>query len=315
MLPTPTGPLTTDLLSQDQMAKLDIPRLPGEDEVAFQRRYTAEKMRRLRAKWKAEPPSARDPDAPKLNIARLPGESDVDFKRRYCREKMRIYRARKPREPRKPRPKNSKRRADATFTNAEWELLRQRPGESDDEFRRRSNRERMALWRAKNRERDRATARRHYERHPDTERARRFRYRAENIDKVKAKQKEYFEANREARLAKLKAWREANPERYAEVRQRWYDENQALRNAYSAAWRRACREQTPPWADFDQIKAFYEEALRLTLETGIPHHVDHIIPLRGRHVRGLHVQTNLRVIPATENVRKHNQFIEELLAA
>jgi hypothetical protein len=131
---------------------------------------------------------------------------------------------------------------------------------------------------------------------------------------VRALGRAYFNANREARIGKLKAWAAANPERYAEVRQRWYDENRALRNAYSAAWRRACREQTPPWADFEQMKVFYEEAVRLTEATGVPHHVDHIIPLRGRNVRGLHVQTNLRVITATENVRKQNRLIEDLAA-
>ena len=63
----------------------------------------------------------------------------------------------------------------------------------------------------------------------------------------------------------------------------------------------------PSWANKDAIKAFYIEAARITRETGIPHHVDHIIPLRGKYVWGFHVEGNLQVIPARENLRKNNK--------
>lgn len=76
---------------------------------------------------------------------------------------------------------------------------------------------------------------------------------------------------------------------------------------------------TPPWADPKKIAAIYDEAARLTRETGIPHHVDHIVPLQGpvstwgpfkgmRIVFGLHCEANLRVIPARENVTKGNRW-------
>jgi hypothetical protein len=78
---------------------------------------------------------------------------------------------------------------------------------------------------------------------------------------------------------------------------------------YHASKRRAARlNRTPPWADLDAIRAFYDEAERLTLATGIKHHVDHIIPMQGERVSGLHVETNLQVIAGTENIRKHNRF-------
>ena len=54
--------------------------------------------------------------------------------------------------------------------------------------------------------------------------------------------------------------------------------------------------------------AFYEEARRLTEETGIVHHVDHIIPINHPLICGLHVETNLQVLPAAENSRKGNRL-------
>ena len=65
---------------------------------------------------------------------------------------------------------------------------------------------------------------------------------------------------------------------------------------------------TPKWANQDEIAKIYSESRRLTMKTGILHHVDHIIPLRGRMVSGLHVEGNLRVIPAIENQQKYNHF-------
>jgi len=68
------------------------------------------------------------------------------------------------------------------------------------------------------------------------------------------------------------------------------------------------RRATPPWANRDAIADLYRAARKLTRLTRTPHHVDHIIPLQGRGVTGLHVETNLRVIPARENHRKSNRF-------
>jgi hypothetical protein len=47
---------------------------------------------------------------------------------------------------------------------------------------------------------------------------------------------------------------------------------------------------------------------RLYLLTGIKHHIDHVVPLRGKNVCGLHVWNNLAVIPMTDNLKKGNNF-------
>lgn len=64
----------------------------------------------------------------------------------------------------------------------------------------------------------------------------------------------------------------------------------------------------PSWANKQLIDQLYSEAKRLTLETGIKHEVDHIIPIRHPSVCGLHVETNLRILPADINKKKSNFY-------
>lgn len=73
-------------------------------------------------------------------------------------------------------------------------------------------------------------------------------------------------------------------------------------------WRQLSqKQQTPGWADREKIAAIYIERERISKETGISHHVDHIVPLKGKNVCGLHVEYNLRIVPATENLKKANK--------
>lgn len=69
---------------------------------------------------------------------------------------------------------------------------------------------------------------------------------------------------------------------------------------------RDCR--TPKWASLMVIRVIYQRCEELTRETGVEHHVDHIVPLRGRNVCGLHVEYNLQIIPAHANHKKANLF-------
>lgn len=80
---------------------------------------------------------------------------------------------------------------------------------------------------------------------------------------------------------------------------------------HHAAKRKAARlQRTPPWADLEAILEVYQHAKDLTRSTGVMHHVDHIIPLQGELVSGLHVQGNLRAIPWMDNIKKGNRVGE-----
>lgn len=80
--------------------------------------------------------------------------------------------------------------------------------------------------------------------------------------------------------------------------------------AYHTSKRKAAKLlRTPKWADHVAIGRVYRACYRLTHKTGIEHQVDHIYPLQGDRVSGLHVAENLRVLPRSENARKSNSYV------
>jgi len=85
----------------------------------------------------------------------------------------------------------------------------------------------------------------------------------------------------------------------------------AHRNAYNRGRKAAKLQRTPLWADHHRIQQIYDMSANLTLVDGIQYHVDHIIPLQGKLVCGLHVHRNMRVIQGRLNESKSNRFDSE----
>lgn len=82
------------------------------------------------------------------------------------------------------------------------------------------------------------------------------------------------------------------------------------RNNVQHAKRRASKlNATVSWSNKNLIKQFYEAAQILKEITGIIYEVDHIIPLQGKNVCGLHVETNLQLLEQSDNRIKSNKLI------
>ena len=137
-------------------------------------------------------------------------------------------------------------------------------------------------------------------------------YTLANKEKRGETAKAYYLANKEAKAEYNKAYRLANKEKALVYDKEYSKNNKDIVNTKTAKRRAAKLERTVSWSDSNAIKALYTEAQRLTEETGEQHHVDHIIPLQGELVSGLHVQNNLQVLTAYANLSKSNTFnIEE----
>jgi hypothetical protein len=129
----------------------------------------------------------------------------------------------------------------------------------------------------------------------------RRQYRAARKDDLSKSYAEWRAENPDKAMAARTRWRDRNADRIKEVRRRWYDRNKK-RVFAAVAKRKADRaHRTPAWADLDAMRAIYEAC-----PPGF--HVDHIVPLRGRLVSGLHVETNLQYLPAKANIAKGNRY-------
>ena len=115
--------------------------------------------------------------------------------------------------------------------------------------------------------------------------------------------KERYTQGKTKELSMNAIWQSENREHKNYVNTLWSKGNRASKN-HSEAKRKARRvSATPSWADEDAIKRMYIVS-RFLSEHIEPYHVDHVIPLQGNNICGLHVEYNLDVIPALDNLRK-----------
>lgn len=155
----------------------------------------------------------------------------------------------------------------------------------------------------------------------EAQRAARRRYNAKNKERQAEWHKAWVEGNKEKKAAARREWAQGNvekrrasardqrardPDRFKAHASEWKRRNPGKVAEYNARRRAARLRQMPPWADRDAIKAIYQEAARLR-SLGEDVHVDHIYPLKGDGICGLHIAENLRIIPALENLKKGNR--------
>lgn len=130
---------------------------------------------------------------------------------------------------------------------------------------------------------------------------------ARNPERKKQKDREWRENNAARYKHTLQQWHKANPRDRSEYKKRWYEDNKHRYRGYNASRRAALFNACPSWVDQYELVLVYHEAVRLTRETGLPHEVDHIVPLQHDNVCGLHVPWNLQVITKSANREKSNR--------
>ena len=116
-------------------------------------------------------------------------------------------------------------------------------------------------------------------------------------DKAIKSTPEYQAAHR----ARMKQHREQNLDKYLERDRVFYKQNKYKFLARNSRRRTLIKQATPAWANIKDIQDVYLEA------SYFGYHVDHIIPLRGKDVCGLHTWENLQVLSPIDNLRKGNK--------
>ena len=122
--------------------------------------------------------------------------------------------------------------------------------------------------------------------------------------------KRYYKIHREKVIEKAKARAVEDQRKY---RKTWKKQNQEEVKAATNDRRRRHKNATPSWLSAEQkaeIRMIYKEAVRLCGEVPKSYAVDHIVPLMGKEVCGLHVPWNLQILTAAENFKKNNKLLD-----
>lgn len=180
-----------------------------------------------------------------------------------------------------------------------------------------------AAWRSENAERAREMSKAWTIANPEKRKLSTKSYREANAALIKAQSTDYLSrpevkasisekakvsyANNRGKFAESsRRWATANPEKVRAKGARWAKNNPDKVREKCA--RRRAHIRFVGWNDESKVQALYAKARRLSRSTGVPHEVDHVYPIRSKVVSGLHVHTNLQVLPAAVNRSKKNKL-------
>jgi hypothetical protein len=133
----------------------------------------------------------------------------------------------------------------------------------------------------------------------------------EMAQKKRERDAQYRKENRDRCRAIIVAWSARNPEKVKAYAKKTKSLNSGRTLAHTVKRRLAKINRTPKWLTPDDqwmIEQAYELAALRTKLFGFSWHVDHVLPLQGKLVSGLHTPYNLQVISGADNVRKSNKF-------
>lgn len=132
-------------------------------------------------------------------------------------------------------------------------------------------------------------------------------YTLNNKEKIQKYHRQYYRLNKQKYYENNKKWANNNRQKMRELwRKNACKPETKHRRRINEARRRATKlKATPNWLTIGQL----EEIKKIYNNCPIGHHVDHVIPLRGKIVCGLHVPWNLQYLTKLENVKKNNKVI------
>jgi hypothetical protein len=119
------------------------------------------------------------------------------------------------------------------------------------------------------------------------------------------------EKNAEIYESYYRPYVQKNKQKIKETMSRYQKNNKGKVNSRTAERYSSRMQRTPKWITKDDRWLMQEAYLLAQLRentTGVKWQVDHIIPMRGQNVSGLHVPSNLQVITCFENVAKNNSW-------
>jgi hypothetical protein len=165
-------------------------------------------------------------------------------------------------------------------------------------------------WHRNNPEKAKAISRRTYAKHIEAHRIRNnVRHHSRSLEERRASAKKGYWNNIEKRREKSRKDARKYWDKYKEKRALYRKRNAGRLNALLAKYRARKLRATPVWANQDKMRSIYIEAKRLQKQNGVKYDVDHIIPLQGIAVCGLHVENNLQILLSSQNRSKHNKLI------
>ena len=173
------------------------------------------------------------------------------------------------------------------------------------------NKEKKREYSAENKEKIRETTRKWNAKNKERKSEAQRQWYVENKEKIRENARKRYVENKERMRETTRKWKAKNKERMREAQRQWSKANPSKINEYSANRRATRLNATPAWLTDKQqaeMAAIYKEAMAMEKQTGILHHVDHIVPLKGKNVSGLHVPWNLQILTATENMSKGNRL-------
>lgn len=126
-----------------------------------------------------------------------------------------------------------------------------------------------------------------------------------------ARRRERYKQNKEYEDARNRAWMDKNRKYFRAYNKEYYEKNKDDYSARTAKRKARLLNATPVWADERYLKDLYvncREAEIIFKDIDVKFNVDHIVPLKGKLVCGLHTEDNLQILTASENFRKNNVY-------